>query len=201
MIPFDRVAQPAGFRERAEIPGNRWLRRHPDAVRPRDFWSPFRPELADGFRNLCAYSAIFEPHGTVDHFVSFSEDRLRAYDWDNYRYCSAWVNQSKSSARASDLLDPFEVCAGWFEILLPSLQLRVSNRAPLEIRERAEYVIERLHLRDDERALRTRRSWLALYESGDLTLRGLRQRAPLIADAVERQCGLRPKDGCAASSS
>jgi hypothetical protein len=187
VIPCERVPKPAGFREKAEIPGERWLQRCPDNVRPRDFWSPFRPALADGFRDLCAYSAIFDANGTVDHFVSLSEDRSKAYDWDNYRYCSEWINKSKGSLHSSQLLDPFEVCAGWFEILLPSLQLRVSEEVPPAIRARAECLIERLHLRDDERALRTRRSWLTLYEDGELTLGGLRKRAPLIAEAVERR--------------
>ena len=189
MIPFDRVPKPAGFRDGAETPGQKWLMTHPAETRPRDYWSPFRPALAEGFHYLCAYSAIYEPTGTVDHFVSISEDRSMAYDWDNYRFCSGWVNQSKSKLRSGCLLDPYDVGLGWFEVLLPSLQLRVSDEAPSEIRERAEFMIRKLHLRDDERAIRVRRSWLELYERGDLTLDGLRDRAPLIAAAVAKARG------------
>src|ERR1041384_7919968 len=32
---------------------------------------------------------MYEPVGTVDHFVSCDEDRRRAYDWANYRYAAA----------------------------------------------------------------------------------------------------------------
>jgi hypothetical protein len=52
---------------------------------------------------------------------------------------------------------------------------------------RAEFVLKRLHLRDDERVIRQRRAWYGLYEEGKLNLDGLRDGAPLIAAAVERQ--------------
>ena len=46
---------------------------------------------------LCAYSAMYESVGTVDHFVSFHEDRSKAYEWGNYRYSAGWVNSSKQN--------------------------------------------------------------------------------------------------------
>ena len=70
---------------------------------------------------------------------------------------SQWINASKGKTPADKLLDPYQVQDGWFEILLPSLQLRVSNKVPYDLRERAEYVLEHLHLCDDERVLRQRR--------------------------------------------
>ena len=108
-----------------------------------------------------------------------------AHEWTNYRFASAWINSSKQNA--NDVLDPFNVCDDWFEILLPSLRLVLTDSVPPEIRPRAEFTIQRLHLRDDERVLRQRRAWYGLYEQGDLSLDGLRQMAPLIARAVERQ--------------
>jgi len=187
MIPFQRVQKPVEFHNKAEIPGNKWLARHPNALRPRDYWSPFRVELAQGFHDLCAYSAMYIPSGTVDHFVSFKENRSLAYDWSNYRYCAGWINASKRNEPSTNLLDPFEIGQGWFEIILPSLQLQVAPGAPNHIRCRAEYVMDRLHLRNDERVIRQRRSWLEQYECGELTLQGLKRRAPLIAAAVEKR--------------
>ena len=185
MIRFERVAEPADFDEEARAPGTAWLAANPDAERPRDFWTPFKGALARGFRNLCAYSAMYEPVGTVDHFVSFHEDRSKTYEWDNYRYCAAWINSSKGNAPAADLLDPFDVENGWFELHLPSLQLRVSDAIPEEFRERAEYVLRRLHLRDDERVMRQRRAWYGMYQSGELSQDGLAGKAPLIAAAID----------------
>ena len=118
MIRFELVPEPAGFDRRARVPGNAWLAAHPDADRPKDYWTPFKGELAAGFHNLCAYSAMHEPVGTVDHFISCHEDRSKAYERENYRYCAAWINSSKGNVPAGDLLDPHEVEEGWFELLL-----------------------------------------------------------------------------------
>ena len=84
------------------------------------------------------------------------------------------------------MLDPFEVQAGWFEIELPSLQMRVTDAVPAAFRAKATHTLKRLGLRDGERILRWRQSWYEQYLSGNLTLEGLRKWAPLIADAVER---------------
>lgn len=186
MIHFDPVPKPPNFEE-AAVMGQQWLQAHPGAARPRDYWSPFRSALAEGFRNLCAYGAMYEPSGQVDHFVSWDEDPSLAFRWENYRYASGWLNASKKNLRSSDLLDPFIVQDGWFEISLPSLQLLVSASIPPTIRAKAENLLTRLHLRDDERVIRQRRVWLDLYEKGDLSLSGLRVMAPLVADAVEKQ--------------
>ena len=185
MIRFEKVPEPADFDQRARTPGEEWLAANPGSKRPKDLWTPFKGKLADGFRNLCAYSAMYEPVGTVDHFVSCDEDRSKAYDWENYRYCAAWINSSKGNVPAGHLLDPFEIGNGWFEIHLPSLQLRVSDNVPEEYRDRAEYVLTRLHLRDDERVMRQRREWYSMYEEEELTRAGLEGKAPLIAAAIE----------------
>ena len=184
MIRFERVPEPAEFTEKARVPGEAWLTANPRDGRPKDYWTPFKGALAEGFRNLCAYSAMYEPVGTVDHFVSCDEDRSRAYEWDNYRYCAAWINSSKGNLPAARLLDPFDIEDGWFELHLPSLQQRVSDAVPDEIRGRAEYVLVRLRLRDDERVVRQRREWYRMYQDGELSQDGLARKAPLIAAAI-----------------
>jgi len=57
MIRFERVPEPADFDRRAKAPGNAWLAAKPGGGRPKNYWTPFKGELAGGFRNLCAYSA------------------------------------------------------------------------------------------------------------------------------------------------
>lgn len=188
MIRFERVAELADFDRRARMPGNAWLAHHPGDRRPKDFWTPFKSTLAEGFRNLCACSAMYEPNGTVDHFASVNEDRSKAYEWESYRYCAAWINSSKLNVPAGDLLDPHEVEDGWFELHLPSLQLRVSDAIPEELRERAGHVLNRLHLRNDERVMRQRREWYRMYRCGELSRSGLEGKAPLIAEAIGRVC-------------
>src|SRR5262249_15226696 len=80
-----------------------------------------------------------------------------------------------------------EVGDGWFEILLPSLQLVVTAQVPVHLRAKAENTLNRLRLRDHQEIIKVRTSWYELYEAGELTLSGLERRAPLIAAAVRKQ--------------
>lgn len=194
----ERLDEPAHFALKCRQKGAQWLLENPKAARkgnarPKDFWSAFKPQLSDAFGELCAYSAMYEPVGTVDHFVPVDADESLAYDWANYRFASGWINSSKQ--KCVEILDPLRVQDGWFEVLLPSLQLvLVPERVPEPVRELAEYTLNRLHLRDDERVLRQRRSWYKLFQDGKLTLEGLRQMAPLIAAAVDKANRLNTQD-------
>ncbi|WP_411382056.1 hypothetical protein [Pseudomonas sp. MPB26] len=187
------IPEPEKFDEKCRKPGEVWLKENPTAERPRDLWSPFRHALADGFDDRCGYAAMYIPSGTVDHGVSFNEDSSLAYEWSNYRFIDGWINSSKSKQVAADLLDPFEVQEGWFEISLPSLQLVLTDAVPETFKERAENTLKKLPLRDDERILRPRRKWLSLYEKNkDIDM--LREMAPLIAAAVEKKQALEAAD-------
>jgi hypothetical protein len=178
------VPEPEAFDREARQRGKAWLAAHPDAKRVRDLWTPFRNDLAIGFRSLCGYAAMHDPTGgTVDHYLSIRNHRQLAYEWSNYRFATSTMNAKKQTADDA-VLDPYEVGDGWFEILLPSLQMRVTDRVPPELRERAERTLIVLGLRDDERILRWRQSWYDLYVAGELSLEGLELRAPLIAVAV-----------------
>ena len=186
MIRFEKPPEPPEFDEKCRKPGNQWLRKNPNSERPRDYWSEFKPELADGFFDLCAYTVMYTPTGTVDHFMSCSNHPHLIYEWSNYRYAAGWINSSKRT-KDDTVLDPFEVMAGWFEILLPSLQLVVTSDVPPAMHEKALFTLERLHLRDDERVIRQRREWYQMYQEGELTLAGLSRKAPLIAAAIRKQ--------------
>jgi hypothetical protein len=187
MIRFNPPPEPPGFDQKGRRCGNAWLAKNPDPKkRLRDYWSPFKSHLADGFSNLCGYSAMYEPVGTVDHYLCCENHRHLAYEWSNYRYASGWINSSKSTLD-EQVLDPFQVEDDWFEILLPSLQLVLTDAVPPHERDRAAFTLERLHLRDDERVIRQRQQWYQLYLDGELTLAGLERKAPLIARAIRKQ--------------
>lgn len=187
MIPVNPVKKPRGFEAKVKVPGNAWLASRPAAARPPALWAPYTAHLSDGFANLCGYAAMHDPTGgTVDHFLSFKHHPHLAYEWRNYRFASGPLNSSKRDADDA-VLDPFEVGAGWFEIILPSLQMRLTDALPLALRAKAEFTLKRLKLRDGERVIRWRRSWYRMYTDGQLTLEGLRVVAPLLAAAVEAQ--------------
>ena len=185
MIRVTPPQEPGNFDAECRQPGNSWLAAH-STGRPRDYWTPFKGQLADGFGQRCGYSAMYEPVGTVDHYRSAKQQRSLAYEWSNYRFSAQWINSSKQTADNA-VLDPFEVQDDWFEILLPSLQLVLNEAAiPAGQLAKARLTLEKLHLRDDERVIRQRREWYRMYQAGELTLAGLRKKAPQIARAVEK---------------
>jgi hypothetical protein len=186
VIRFEPHPQPNRFKERVEDRGAAWLADN-STGRPPAHWLEFRPQLSNAFGSLCAYGAMFEPVGTVDHFVSVDEDRSRSYDWTNYRFAAAWMNSSKQSLKSTQLIDPFAVINEWFEVQLPSMQLVLTDRVPENERKRAQFVLDRLHLGHDERIVRQRREWYRMYQEGELNLVGLAKKAPLIAAAVRKQ--------------
>lgn len=195
MIHVERIPEPSTFDEGCRQPGKKWLRDWLDSnpgerpKRPRDFWTPFREQLTAEFKDRCGFGAMWISSGTVDHFVSWHEDEdmVLVYEWTNYRYVEGWVNSSKSKKTTNNILDPFDVQDGWFEIHLPSLQLKMTNNIPEEFREKAQWTLHNLPIQDDERILKTRGEWYRMYQEGELNLDGLRKKAPLIAAAVEKE--------------
>lgn len=186
MIPVAKVKKPKRFDAEVQTPGNQWLKANPHAKRPKALWGPYTKDLSDGFANLCGYAAMHDPTGgTVDHYLSFKNHPDKAYAWDNYRFASGTLNSSKRTLDDT-VLDPYEVGADWFEIELPSLQMRVTDSVPPSHRAKAEFTLKKLKLRDGERVIRWRQSWYQLYLAGELNLEGLRKMAPLIAQAVEK---------------
>lgn len=184
MIPVARPDEPDDFDETVRQRGRAWMAKGGQG-RPPSYWRAVEPELREAFEIRCGYTAMLEPSGTVDHFVAVDRNPALLYEWSNYRYASAWINSSKKNAE--DILDPYEVGDGWFELILPSMQLRATERVPDDKRALVEHTLRRLPLVDDERVLRQRREWLHVYEEGHIDLEGLRRFAPLVAAAVEKR--------------
>ncbi len=185
MIHFDPPPEPEDFDKRVRRPGENWRTRHPDRTDFPNYWKEVTEPLADGFKNLCAYSCMHVPltGGTVDHFRSRSRYPHLAYEWSNYRYASPTMNSYKSNREG--ILDPFEVVDGWFEIELASMQLVATSEIPPESRERAAYTLERLRLATGTKVVSVRRHYSERFISGG-TLDALGQDVPLICRAVIR---------------
>lgn len=191
MIRVERVDEPDNFEEECRQPGKRWLTEHPGGD-PHDhpLWKNVRGELREAFRGRCGFLGHWIHRGTVDHWASVSNHPELAYEWNNYRYVAGEINSAKKPRWDGKLLDPFEIDGDWFELQLPSLQLVLVAQIPDDIRKRAEFTLEKLHLRDGEEVIRTRREWLKQYEDRKLSLAGLYDFAPLIARAVAKRDGL-----------
>lgn len=194
LIPRTKTKEPPAFDAKCRKAGGLWLARgdNAKAKRPKNLWAPFLPALEAGFGNLCGYGAMWAPtNGTVDHFVSWNTSKKKgkpelAYEWKNYRFASGLMNNIKRT-KDERVLDPFEVGANWFEISLPDLQMSITDQVPKTKRQQAEATLDLLGLRDDERVIRWRQGWYAMYQEDKLTLEGLRQVAPLIAAAVDKR--------------
>ena len=187
MMHFSPIPEPDYFEKKVRKPGKKWLKKHPGAKKGfPDHWKHCMNDLRKAFNCLCAYSVIRDLVGTVDHFLSKDKNGHLAYEWNNFRYSSGWINSSKKNID-SEILDPFEVNDDWFEIILPSLQLVVSDKIPNNVKEKAEFTITRLNLRDGEKVIQQRQVWYEEYKNGEINLDFLRKVAPLIAKAAEKE--------------
>ena len=137
MIHVEPVEEPANFEEMVSIPGNNWLAGNPNGNDFPDHWQHCFPYLAEAFNHLCGYSAMHVPESgaVVDHYLSKSNYRHLTYEWSNYRYASFRIN-SRKHTRDDQILDPFEVEDGWFEVQLGSWQLMMTPIIPQNRRER-----------------------------------------------------------------
>ena len=197
MMRFERRPAPDNYDEQCREPGHAWIkgkgpnwRRMRDSkgrkLRPPSYWTNFLPHLQDAFLSLCAYSCIYEPRGTVDHFVSI-ERGGDPYDWANFRFAQQWLNSAKQDFDLDARLDPFEVEDGWFELILPSFQLVLTNEIPTALREAAMLTLDRLNLIDGEAIVRQRQHWFIEYSEDRQSFEGLNAHAPLIARAIEKK--------------
>lgn len=110
-------------------------------------------------------------NGTVDHFLSWKNRPELTYEWSNYRYADHRLNAKKQNIDDA-ILDPYEVGDDWFEILLPSLQMRMTDRVTAKMRKRAELTLRRLGLDHDERIVAYRAVWWRMFLSIDDLLAG-----------------------------
>lgn len=152
------------------------------------FWRHCLPQLAEAYRHVCGYFCHYvEPitgNGTADHYVPKSLDPRRAYDWGNYRFACARMNARKGTAR--EVLDPFEVRDGWFQLELVRFQLHAAPGLSPEVEARIDTTIRLLGL-NDEACKRTRAEWCEAYWTGDLSLPYLERKFPLLARELHRQ--------------
>lgn len=186
MIRVPPRPPPEDFDARVRQPGLKWLASHPTGT-PKNYWLRCKAALSEAFDHRCAYLAIRVHDGEVDHFISCKEDRSRAYDWANYRYCEPRINKRKGGLPAATLLDPFEVEDGWFELDDPNLFVRVTDRCPPELRQRAQDTLRRLGLEDDDKVIDSRRYLVTAFESGHVSMVHIEREDPLLARMLRRR--------------
>ena len=77
MKQFAKVPRPTGFQTDVLKKGRQWLKQPTNRAkkRPKDYWSPYRDNLMRGFDELCGYTVMWTPNGTVDHYIPWTTVR------------------------------------------------------------------------------------------------------------------------------
>ncbi len=128
----------------------------------------------------------FVANGEADHFVPWDDVRGTrkahlAYQWSNIRYADGWINRSKGADRFPD---PFVVQDDWFELQLPSLELRFTDRVPAEHCDAVRNLMKRV--KKDFRVMKVRRRYLDQYLRGVRPIELVDEEAPLLGRALRR---------------
>jgi hypothetical protein len=203
---FDRLVRTPGLRAIAEMVGERPPRRggrrfQRIADRREDipserfppYWTEVLDDLMTAYDRICAYSC-FRIHPvtgsrSVEHMAPKSRAHDKVYEWSNYRLASSLLNARKREF--GDVLDPFEIIDGWFQLELLGFQVVPAPGLPAGVRTRVVQTIDRLGL-DDFRIPRERDA--ENYWARRISLGVLTEESPFVAKELRRQGRLNDED-------
>lgn len=121
----------------------------------------------------------------MDHFKPKDSYPQYAYRWDNYRLVCGTMNGRKGNYE--DVLDPFTLSEGWFQLHFPSLQVMPNKNLQSDQKKSVEATIKRLKLNNDT-CISGRLAWLVPYLQGKYDISHLKDYAPFLAYELKRQC-------------
>jgi hypothetical protein len=141
--------------------------------------------MMDAYGQFCAYLAMRIERATgsptVDHFVAKERDWRLVYEWSNYRLSAGCVNGAKGT---KDVVDPFKVRPGWFELDLDTFLVRRGSAAPSTEHARIDETLTILNLRQ---CIAQRGDFIKLYRAQKIELAHIEIYAPFIASELRRQ--------------
>lgn len=142
-------------------------------------------DMMQVYGQICAYLGLYIENATgsptVDHFVPKQRDWRWVYEWSNYRLSASCVNGAKG---VLEMVDPFVVQSGWFELDLDTFVARIGKQAPPAEKARIERTLPMLSFRQ---CVRQRGQYISLYRQGVLGWGEVQRRAPFIAYEMCRQ--------------
>ncbi len=142
-------------------------------------------DLMDAYGQFCAYLAMRIERATgsptVDHFVPKERDWQLVYEWSNYRLSAGCVNGAKGTR---DVVDPFKVGCGWFELDLDTFLVRRGPAAPGREHVRIDATLGILNLRQ---CVAQRGDFITRYRENQIDLAHIEIYAPFIASELRRQ--------------
>lgn len=189
MIPIKLKPEPPDFYEKVQCKGEAFLKRKPHANGSKlaPYWRSIIPELREAYSGICAYTC-HKIHGdtgsnSVDHFKSKSDYPQDAYKWENYRLVCGTMNGRKG--KFEDVLDPFTLQEGWFELHFPSLQVVPNKNLGKDEIGQVKATIKRLKL-NDYICIQGRKDRLQPYLNAKYPFCYLQEIAPFLASELER---------------
>ncbi|HXQ36632.1 MAG TPA: hypothetical protein VN843_21650 [Anaerolineales bacterium] len=217
MIRVKRVAEPLTFDARVRQPGRlaiyemagktprpgrpvgrpfkQIVKRLQDipATKFPSYWTRALDDLMDSYNQICAYSC-FRIHRvtgarSADHLAPKSRNWRQVYEWKNYRLACSRLNARKREF--GDVLDPFSIRDGWFQLELVGFQVVPNPKLAKSVQRAVLDTINRLGL-DDFR--REREHDAELYWAGQISLQVLTSESPFVAKELRRQSRLLPGD-------
>ena len=190
MIRVQAKPEDPQFDKQVRWKGQRFLNSHPKPNSKQfgkhTYWNAALKELHAAHDHLCAYTTReLVQTGSVDHFRPKSKYPHLAYEWDNYRLARQAINSRKGDSE--DVIDPFEVCEGWFILDMPSCLIKPGQSVTEEIRNAVSTTIDVLRLNSDERLVEERCRLLVNLADGNITLKYLESHYPFLSTEVRRQ--------------
>ncbi|HEX7602420.1 MAG TPA: hypothetical protein VF316_12480 [Polyangiaceae bacterium] len=192
--------EPAYFDAKVREPGVRWLREHglptsgaaPPKTEMSPYWRACLDDLHTAYGGVCAYVCVYIEKVTgarsADHFVAKSSAIDQAYEWTNYRLACSAMNSRKREF--DDVLDPFVLADGTFELDLVTGKISPSPHLGSDAKLLAQATIDRLHLDDPEcRGLRS--TYFTDYLEHHISPQYLERRCPFVWREVRRQNAFR----------
>ena len=196
MIHVTAQPEPPSFDGEVRQKGLAWLRKKkialdqplPTNTTIEPNWRHCLDDMHASYNGCCAYLAIFFERvtggGSVDHFIAKSQRADLAYEWSNYRLACSRMNSRKRDY--DDVLDPFGVETGWFQLEPISGRIFPNPRLSEEQQQAVKATIDRLGLDDaGNREIRARH--YQEYREGFYTADFLKKRSPFVWMEANRQ--------------
>jgi hypothetical protein len=193
VIHVPEALEPSTFDAKVRQPGLTFLKKRKGKQALKAYWRRALDDLMAAYHEICAYSC-FRIHPvtgslSADHFAAKSLDERKAYEWSNYRLCCSRLNSRKKAF--DDVLDPFLIKTGWFQLELVGFQVLPDPTLPKATRQEVQDTIDRLGLNDFRRR---RESDAEDYWRRGMPLDILRRESPFVAEELRRQGRLNPGD-------
>lgn len=196
MIHVAAQPEPAAFDKEVRQKGIAWLHKKnipldkplPPKTAIEPYWRHCLDDIHTSYDGCCAYLAVFFERvtggGSVDHFIAKSQRADLAYEWSNYRLACSRINSRKRDY--DDVLDPFEVETGWFQLESVSGRIFPNPQLPDDQQHAVQATIDRLGLDDaGNREMRARH--YQEYREGYYTAEFLKKRSPFVWIEANRQ--------------